>query len=119
MGENIQMKDKDTQLLEEAYEKVLSEAIEELVDTPEGTLKFKVMKDREWGEWQVRILKLQGNKFIDLGDDVMYPTDDKEDAILSMRSMANQERKKQHAKSPNPLDVKRQPNPNLSEYTDM
>jgi hypothetical protein len=63
-----------------------------IIETEMGTFKVKAIKNREFNEWQVRVLKLSpGGKFIDLGDDVAYfGDDDQEDAIATMEHMAAQ-----------------------------
>jgi|TARA_R110000822_G_scaffold59431_2_gene148319 hypothetical protein len=115
--------DKDGKLLSEAYETIY-ESIHELVDTPDGTIKFKLHKDLEWEEWQVRVLKSVGGQFVDLGDEKRYHAhgggqDEKQDAFDTMKLMADELRKKHHAKEGDPRSAIRQPNPNLGDYTDM
>ena len=84
----VDMKDKDTHLLAEAYN-TIKEATSEIVVTPTGTYKVKLIKNREFNELQVRVLRHDGVRFFDLGDDFSYMAgDDKEDALLTLADMA-------------------------------
>lgn len=66
---------------------------EEIFTTEDGhTLKVKVVKDREWDEWQIRILELIGNKWVNHRD-LMAPAADLEDAINTMPMVVNSYKK--------------------------
>lgn len=88
------MYDLDSQLITEAYLKICEEGItdtlSEIVQNQNSTYKFKIVKDRDAGEWQIRILKQQGTRFVDLGDDRIVPCMDKYDAITTLSTMVDE-----------------------------
>jgi len=92
------MKDKDTHILEETYQKMLSEnygkrvVLDMRVNTPLGNIKLQLVYDREWQEWQILTLKqigtdVNGKPRFKAIEDLMAPVADKEDGIGTMKAM--------------------------------